>query len=201
MQTIPPSAAAETPADYLDQLYLELPRLFANGGTRADVETVFGGLGTALMGALDVPLGADLDLRMFPLPWGWAPDYDADRDRDFDLADAGIDLANPRPEFRFGDWLGLLFVPAASGDGWQRWSPADGPAPKPKDGHMLVTLVLLREGSPGATVCQLREVFGRDRSLNGPLYKPALQLAPANAAESTHLLDTLRALLAGSEAA
>ena len=66
---------------------------------------------------------------------------------------------------------------------------------------MLLTLVLLRDGGTDATVCQLREVFGRDRSLRGPLYKPALQLAPANAAESAHILDTLRALLAGSEAA
>ena len=201
MQTLPPEAASASPADYLDQLYLELPRLFANGATQADVDTLFGGLRAAFEGALDVPLGVDVDIRMFPPPLGWVPDYDDDRERAFDLADTGVDLADPRPDFRAGDTFGLIFVPATAGTGWQRWNPASGPAPRPRDGHMLLTLVLLRDGGTDATVCQLREVFGRDRSLRGPLYKPALQLAPANAAESAHILDTLRALLAGSEAA
>ena len=200
MQTIQPTAAADSPADYLDQLYMELPRLFANGGTQADVDTVFGGVGTALKGALDVPHGTDLDIRMFPLPYGWAPDYEPDRDLAFDLADAGVDLADPRPEFRFGDWLGLIFVPAAAAGRWQRWNPAAGPAPKPANGHMLVTLLLLRTGNPEVTVCHLREIFGRDKSLRGPLYKPAMKLAPASAAESARLVVTLRSLLAMGEA-
>lgn len=201
MKTIPPAAAAETPADYLDQFYLEFPRLFANGGTQPDVDTVFGGLGAAFEAALDVPFGVDLDLRVFPPPWGWVPDYDGERDVGFDLAAVGVDLSDPRPAFRTEDGCGLLFVPATSGTGWQRWSPTHGPAPKPKDGHMLVTLVLLRDGRAGATVCQIREVYGRDKSLRGPLYKPAIQLAPATHAESTRLVDTLRALLAGGKAA
>jgi hypothetical protein len=117
------------------------------------------------------------------------------------LVEAGVDLGDPRPDFRVGDGCGLLFVPATSEPGWQRWSPTQGPAPKPKDGHILVTLVLLRDGREGATVCQIREVYGRDKSLRGPLYKPAIRLAPANNAESARLLDTLRALLAGGEAA
>jgi hypothetical protein len=201
MQIIPPSAAADSPADYLDQLYLELPRLFTEGGTQAEVDTIFGGLSAAFEGALDVPFGVDLDIRMFPLPWGWVPDYDGDRDVGFDLVEAGVDLGDPRPDFRVGDGCGLLFVPATSEPGWQRWSPTQGRAPKPKDGHILVTLVLLRDGREGATVCQIREVYGRDKSLRGPLYKPAIRLAPANNAESARLLDTLRALLAGGEAA
>jgi hypothetical protein len=200
MQTIQPTAAADSPADYLDQLYMELPRLYANGGTQADVEAVFGGVGTALHGALDVPHGTDVDIRMFPLPYGWAPDYEPDRGVAFDLAHAGVDLTDPRPEFRFGEWLGLILVPAAEAGRWQRWNPATGPAPKPADGHMLVTLVLLRTDSPEVTVCHLREIFGRDKSLRGPLYKPAMKLAPASAAESARLVVTLRSLLATSQA-
>jgi hypothetical protein len=53
----------------------------------------------------------------------------------------------------------------------------------------------------GVTVCHLREVFGRDQSLADPLYKPALQLAPASPTEAAHLMDTLRALLTTKEAA
>lgn len=199
MKPIPPDVASDTPADYLDQLYLELPRLFTTGGTQAEVDTVFGALGVALHGALDVPHGGYVELRMFPLPYGWAPDYEPKRDRAFDLANAGIDLADPRPEFEFGDALGLIFVPGGDG-GWQRWSPASGPAPKPKDAHMLLTVVLLRACSAEATVVQLREVFGKDRSLRSPLYKPAMNLAPASAAESANLVGTLRSLLGSSEA-
>jgi hypothetical protein len=195
VKPIPPDAAADTPADYLDQLYLELPRLFTKGGTQADVDTVFSALGTALRGALEVPHGNAVELRMFPLPYGWAPDYDPDFT--FDLADAGADLADPRPDFRHGEDVGLIFVPAADG-GWRRWSPADGPAPKPKDAHMRVVVVLLRAGSTEATVVQCREVFGKDKSLRGPLYKPAMKLAPASDAESANLVGTLRSLL-GSE--
>lgn len=197
MKHIPPDAAADTPADYLDQLYLELPRLFTKGGTQADVDAVFGALGTALHGALEVPHGAYVQLRMFPLPYGWAPVYEPTREHAFDLAAAAVDLADPRPDFRHGDSLGLIFVPGGEG-GWRRWSPATGPAPKPKDAHMLVTVVLLRQGSNEATVVQLREVFGKDKSLRGPLYKPAMQMAPASAAESANLVGTLRSLL-GSE--
>ena len=199
MQTIPPAAAADTPADYLDQLYLELPRLFTKGGTQGDVDTVFGALAVALHGALDVPQGAYVELRMFPLPYGWAPDYEPKRERAFDLANAGIDLADPRPDFRHGEALGLIFVPGVDG-GWQRWSPASGPAPKPKDAHMLLSLVLLRAGSADATVVQLREVFGKDKSLRSTLYKPAMKLAPASAAESANLVGTLRSLLSAGEA-
>jgi hypothetical protein len=65
---------------------------------------------------------------------------------------------------------------------------------------MLVTLVLLRTDSPEVTVCHLREIFGRDKSLRGPLYKPAMKLAPASAAESARLVVTLRSLLATSQA-
>ena len=39
---------------------------------------------------------------------------------------------------------------------------------------------------------------GKDKSLRGPLYKPAMQMAPASAAESANLVGTLRSLL-GSE--
>ena len=197
MNPIPPDAAAEIPADYLDQLYLELPRLFTKGGTQADVDRVFGALGVALLGALEVPEGAYVQIRMFPLPYGWAPTYEPTRDHAFDLSAVGVDLADARAAFQHGDALGLIFVPGGEG-GWQRWSPANGPAPKPKDGHMLVTVVLLRAGSAVATVVQLREVFGKDKSLRGPLYKPAIQLAPASAAESANLVGTLRSLL-GSE--
>lgn len=199
MKPIPPDAAADTPADYLDQLYLELPRLFTTGGTQADVETVFGALGVALNGALEVPHGGYVELRMFPLPYGWAPDYEPKRDHAFDLGNAGIDLADPRPDFQHGDGLGLIFVPSVDG-GWQRWSPANGPAPKPKDAHMLLTVVLLQPGNAEATVVQLREVFGKDKSLRSPLYKPAMKLAPASAAESANLVGTLRTLLATGEA-
>lgn len=198
MKPIPPETAADTPADYLDQLYLELPRLFTKGGTQADVDTVFGALGIALQGALEVPHGMDVDLRMFPLPYGWAPDHDTDRDHAFDLAAAGVDLADPRPDFQHGEAFGLIFVPAPDGS-WQRWSPASGPAPKPKDGHMLVTVVLLRAGGTEATICQMREVFGKDKSLRAPLYKPAMQIAPASAAESANLVGTLRSLLGTGE--
>ena len=194
MKPIPPNAAADTPADYLDQLYLELPRLFTKGGTQADVDNVFGALGVALHGALEVPNGGYVELRMFPLPYGWAPDYEEKRDHAFDLGNAGIDPADPRPDFRHGDRLGLIFVPGGDG-GWQRWSPASGPAPTPKDAHMLLTVVLLLEGSAEATVVQLREVFGKDKSLRSPLYKPAVKLAPASAAESANLVGTLRSLL------
>lgn len=197
VKPIPPDAAADTPADYLDQLYLELPRLFTKGGTQADVDAVFGALGTALNGALEVPHGAYVQLRMFPLPYGWAPVYEPTREHAFDLAAAAVDLAAPRPDFRHGDSLGLIFVPGSEG-GWRRWTPANGPAPKPRDAHMLVTVLLLREGSPEATIVQLREVFGKDKSLRGPLYKPAMQMAPASAAESANLVGTLRSLL-GSE--
>ncbi len=199
VKTIHPADAADSPADYLDQLYLELPRLFTRGGSEDDVVTLFGGVGVALAGALDVPHGADLDLRMFPLPYGWAPDYQPKRSAAFDFAAAGVDLADPEPEVRFGDWSGLLFVPAGKPGSWQRWNPARGPAPKPKDGHMLVTLVLLRAGSTEATICQMREVFGNDKSLRRPLYKPAMQLAPASPSESAHLVGTLRSLLATDE--
>lgn len=195
VKTIPPSDAADSPADYLDQLYLELPRLFTKGGTQAEVDTVFGALGSALQGALEVPHGIDVDLRMFPLPYGWAPDHEPDRDHAFDLAAVGVDLADPRPDFQHGDGLGMIFVPAGGGR-WQRWSPANGPAPKPNDGHMLVTPVLLRAGSTEATICQMREVFGNDKSLRRPLYKSAMQLAPASPSESAHLVGTLRSLLA-----
>lgn len=195
-----PAAAAEAPADYLDQLYLELPRLFANGGTQEQVTTLFGGLAAALEGALDTPHGENAEIRMFPLPWGWAPDHGKEHDVAFNLADAGVELADPHPDYQHGDSLGLLFVPDANG-GWQRWNPASGPAPKPKDGHMRVAVVLLRAGSDGATVCLLREVFGRDKSLRAPLYKPAMNLAPASPSESAHLMVTLRSLLAtGMEA-
>jgi hypothetical protein len=199
VKTISPSNAADCPADYLDQLYLELPRLFAIGGTEDDVVTVFGAVGTALEGALEVPHGRSLELRMFPLPYGWAPDYEPKRTAAFDRAAVAADLSDPDPEFRFGDWTGLLFVPAPATGGWQRWNPARGPAPKPKDGHMLVTLVLLRAGSAEATVCQMREVFGNDKSLRRPLYKPAMKLSPASPTESAHLVGTLRSLLATDE--
>jgi len=195
---IPPDAAADSPADYLDQLYLELPRLFTKGGTQADVDHLFGALGVALHGALEVPSGGYVELRMFPLPYGWAPDYDEKRDHAFDLGNADIDPADPRPDFRHGDRLGVIFVPGEDG-GWRRWSPASGPAPKPKDAHMLLTVVLLLEGSADATVVQLREVFGKDKSLRSPLYKPAMKLAPASDAESANLVGTLRSLLGAGE--
>jgi hypothetical protein len=200
MLIVLPANAAETPADYLDQLYLELPRLFANGGTQEQVTTLFGGLAAALEGALDTAHGENAEIRMFPLPWGWAPDHGKADAVAFDLAAAGVDLADPRPDYLHGDSLGLLFVPDAGG-GWKRWNPANGPAPKPKDGHIRVAVVLLRAGSDGATVCQMREVFGRDKSLRAPLYKPAMTLAPASASESAHLMVTLRSLLStGMEA-
>ena len=155
MTTIPAVDAADSPADYLDQLYLELPRLFPRGGSEDDVVTLF--------------------------------------------AAVGVDLADPEPEVRFGDWSRLLFVPAAEPGTWQRWNPAHGPAPKPRDGHLLVTLVLLLAGSTEATNRQMREVFGNDKSLRRPLYQSAMQLAPASPAESAHLVGTLRSLLATDE--
>lgn len=200
MKTIHPADAHERPMDYLDQLCREFPRIFACGGTQADVDTLFGGVATALKAGLEVSLGTDVEIRMFPLPEGpWAHDYEPEEDLPFDLAKAGVDLTDARPDFRMGDALGLIFVPDTTSAGWQRWNPAAGPAPKPADGHMVVTLVLLSSDGKEVTFCRLREIFGRDKSLRAPLYKPAVKLAPASAAESAHLVDTLRSLLGSGE--
>ena len=95
--------------------------------------------------------------------------------------------------------LDLLLVPDEGG--WRRWNPVDGPAPMPVDGHMLVLVALSREGGDRTTLCRIREVYGRDRGFDAPLYKPSVSLAPASPSESEHLMITLRSLLATGKAA
>lgn len=178
-----------------NHLYRDLPRLFATGGTQAEVDTLFGGLAPALQGALGVTPGASVGLRLFAEPWGWAPEVapvDVDR--------AALALDHKAPCFTVGEWSGVLLVPDADG-GWRRWSPVDGPAPKPADGHMRVLVALPREAGDPPTLCRIREVYGRDKALDTPLYKPSLTLVPASPSESEHLMFTLRSLLATGKAA
>lgn len=197
MQAIPPSDAADTPNGYIDQLYRGLPRMFSRGGSREEVTALLGGLAPALERTLGAPLGPNVGLRLFAQPWGWAPD---DEPVAVDPTAFRVNPADPDPDFSWADGHGLIFVPAPEGR-WLRWDPTAGPAPQPADGHMVVMLLLVRRDGQDVTICQVREVFGRDRSLDQPLYKPALRLVPANAAESAHLMGTLRALLGTKEAA
>lgn len=193
-----PVDASTAPADYLDQLYLALPRLYAEGASADEVTRVLGGLGDALEHAVDVGPGADLDLRMFPLPFGWAPEVAPRRAVTFDV---DTDRADPHPAFAVGAWRGFLWVPDPHAGGWRRWDPAAGPGPRPPDGHVCVTVVLFRDGAAEPTICQLREVFGRDRSLRRPLYKPAMTVETASPTATAHLIETLRSLLGTREAA
>lgn len=190
--------AATDPNGYLDQLYEELPALFARGGTQEQVDAMLGGIDVALERALGVSRGATVGLRLFARPWGWAPDTTepADAPRNAVDTSGAVDEA----DFSAGDLCGRLFVPTDTG-GWQRWRPTKGPAPSPVDGHLRVVIVLWHRVCDGVTVCHVREVFGLDQSLTDPLYKPAIQLAAASSHQAAHLMDTLRALLTTKEAA
>ena len=196
MQTTPAIDHEARPLACFNHLYRDLPRLFATGGTQAEVDALFGGLSPALQGALGVTPGASVGLRLFAEPWGWAPE--AGPPVDVDRAALALDVAAPC--FTFGEWSGALLVPDGDG-GWQRWSPVDGPAPKPADGHMRVLVALSREAGDQPTLCRFREVYGRDRGFDAPLYKPSVSLAPASPSESHHLMITLRSLLATGKAA
>jgi hypothetical protein len=191
--------AATDPNGYLDQLYQELPRLFAHGGTQERVDAVFGGIDIALARALGTPHGVTIGLRLFARPWGWAPDI-VEPIAVHALIAAGASAGFDDADFSAGDLCGRIFVPADAGR-WQRWNPTSGPAPVPVDGHLRVVVAFRRRDIKGVTVCHIREVFGRDQSLADPLYKPALQLAPASSTEAAHLMNTLRALLTTEEAA
>ena len=197
-----PADTATAPADYLDQLYLTLPRLYAEGASAEEVARVFGGLGDALERTLDLAPGDDLELRLFPLPFGWAPEFAPRRARTVEVAELQVDAADPHPAFVVGAWRGFLFVPApAASGGLRRWDPTVGPGPRPLDGHVCVTVVLFRDGVVEPAICQLREVFGRDRSLRRPLYKPAMTVEAASPTATAHLLGMLRSLIGTREAA
>ena len=195
MQTTPAIDHEERPLACFNHLYRELPRLFATGGTQAQVDALFGGLAPALQRALGVSPGASVGLRLFAEPWGWAPEVDP---VDLDRTDLAPDAAAPC--FTVSEWSGVLLVPDADG-GWRRWCPVDGPAPKPADGHMRVLVALSREGSDLITLCRIREVYGREKATDTPLYKSSLSLVPASPSESEHLMVTLRSLLATGKAA
>lgn len=194
MQTTPTIDTEERPLACFNHLYRELPRLFARGGTQAQVDTLFGSLAPALQGALGVTPGTSVGLRLFAEPWGWAPEVEP---VDVDRTSLALDAA---PCFTVGEWSGVLLVPETDG-GWRRWNPVDGPAPSPADGHMRVLVALARQGSDLTTLCRIREVYGRDKAHDAPLYKPILALGPASPSESDHLLLTLRSLLAAGKAA
>lgn len=195
MQTTPVIDHDARPLACFNRLYRKLPRLFARGGTQAEVDALFGGLASALQSALSVSPGAIVGLRLFAEPWGWAPEagpVDVDRE--------ALALDDAAPCFTVGEWSGVLLVPDADG-GWRRWSPVDGPAPRPNDGHMRVVVALSREGGDLPTLCRIREVYGREKATDTPLYKSSLTLVPASPSESEHLMFTLRSLLATGKAA
>lgn len=195
MQTTSAIHHEDRPLACFNHIYRELPRLFARGGTQVEVDALFGGLAPALQGALGVSPGASVGLRLFAEPWGWAPEAEP---VDVDRTDLALDAAVPC--FAVGDWSGVLLVPNADG-GWRRWSPVDGPAPEPADGHMRVLVALSREGGDPPMLCRIREVYGRDKATDTPLYKSSLRLVPASPSESEHLMITLRSLLVTEKAA
>lgn len=195
MQTTPAIDHEARPLACFNHLYRDLPRLFANGGTQAEVDALFGGLAPALQGALGVTPGASVGLRLFAEPWGWAPEVET-----VDVDRTALALDDAAPCFAVGEWSGVLLVPDADG-GWRRWSPVDGAAPMPADGRMRVLVALSRQGGDRPTLCRIREVYGRDKATDTPLYKPSLSLVPASPSESEHLMFTLRSLLATWKAA
>ena len=99
MQTTPAIDHEARPLACFNHLYRDLPRLFATGGTQAEVDALFGGLSPALQGALGVTPGASVGLRLFAEPWGWAPE--AGPPVDVDRAALALDVAAPCFTFDF----------------------------------------------------------------------------------------------------